>query len=61
MRNFNAAFVEGSVNLRVSSVKDHAASDMHSRAMLLLKNQVGLYTSRYTCLLICVRVARLLV
>ena len=43
MRNFNAAFVEGSVNLRVSSVKDHAASDMHSRAMLLLKKQVGLY------------------
>ena len=37
MRNYNAAFVEGSVNLRVSSVKDHAGSDMHSRAMLLLK------------------------
>ena len=40
MRNYNAAFVEGSVNLRVSSVKAHAASDMHCRAMLLLKKQV---------------------
>lgn len=40
MRNYNAAFVEGSVNLRLSSIKDHAASDMHSRAMLLLKKQV---------------------
>ena len=40
MRNYNAAFVEGSVNLRVSSVKDYAGSDMHSRALLLLKKQV---------------------
>jgi len=39
-RNYSAAFVEDSVNLRTSSSKDHAASDMHSCAMLLLKKQV---------------------
>ena len=37
MRNYSPAFIEGSKNLRVSSFKDHAASDMHARAMLLLK------------------------
>ena len=36
-RNYSSAFVDGSENLRASSFKDHAASDMHSRAMLLLK------------------------
>ena len=39
-RNYSSAFVDGSGNLRASSFKDHAASDMHSRAMLLLKKQV---------------------
>ena len=55
MRNYNAAFVEGSVNLRVSSVKDHAGSDMHSRAMLLLKKQVRvpvLSCSMHTCAIV---------
>ena len=37
MRNFNTAFIEGSGNLKVSSVKDHAATEMHARAMLLWK------------------------
>ena len=37
MRNYNPAYIEGSNNLRASSFKDHAASDMHSRAMLMLK------------------------
>ena len=41
-RNYSAAFVDGSGNLRASSFKDHAASEMHSRAMLLLKKQVCL-------------------
>ena len=36
-RNFSPAYVEGSSNLRTSSFKDHAKSDMHERAMLLLK------------------------
>ena len=34
MRNFN---IEGSKNLRTSSLKELAASDIHSRAILLLK------------------------
>ena len=34
-RNFNPAFIEGSENLRASSFKDHAATDMHKRAMIL--------------------------
>ena len=32
MRNFKAAFIDGSSNIRISSVKDHAATDMHARA-----------------------------
>ena len=29
MRNYSAAYIEGSTNLRTSSFKDHAASEMH--------------------------------
>lgn len=36
MRNFKLGFIDGSRNLRTSSFKDHAASDMHTRAMLLI-------------------------
>ena len=32
MRNFKAAFIDGSSNTRIPSVKDHAATDMHARA-----------------------------
>ena len=35
MRNFKPAFID--CNVWISSVKDHASSDMHSCAMLLLK------------------------
>ena len=38
-RNYSAAFIEGSKNLRASNVKDHAASETHARAMLLLKKK----------------------
>ena len=38
-RNFSPAFIEGSTNLRTSSFKDHARSDMHERAMRLLKKE----------------------
>ena len=41
MRNYNAAFIEGTSNLRTSSFKDHASTEMHSRAMLLHKKQVA--------------------
>ena len=37
MRNYNPAYIVGSKNLRASSFKDHASSEMHSRTMLLLK------------------------
>ena len=39
MRDYSNAFISGSKTLRASSFKDHAASDMHARAMLLLKKQ----------------------
>ena len=39
MRNYSNAFISRSKNLRASSFKDHSASDMHARAMLLLKKQ----------------------
>ena len=39
MPNYNSAFVVGSKNLRASSYKDHTATDMHKRAMLLFKKQ----------------------
>ena len=38
-RNFSAAFIEGTRNLRASAFKDHARSDMHRRAMLLFRKQ----------------------
>ena len=39
MPNYNPAFVVGFNNLRASIYKDHAATDMHKRAMLLFKKQ----------------------
>ena len=40
-RNYNSAFVVGSTNLRASAFKEHAASDMHLRAMTLLMKSLG--------------------
>ena len=40
-RNFNTAFIEGSANLRMSNFTDHAKSDMHQRAILLLKKETS--------------------
>ena len=39
MRNYNPTDIVGSRNLQVSSFKDQASSEMHSRAMLLLKKE----------------------
>ena len=39
MRNFKPAFIDGSSNIRISAVKDHAATDMHAYAVQLLKKQ----------------------
>ena len=36
-RNYNSAFVVGTANLRVSSVKDHAATEMHKLSMTQLR------------------------
>ena len=33
MKNFRAAFIEGSTNVRKSCVQDHAKSQMHEKAM----------------------------
>ena len=41
MRNFTPVYIDGSTNLRVSSLKDHAATDMHKKAMTLLKKKQG--------------------
>ena len=40
-------FIGGSKNLRASSFKDHAASDMHAQAMLLLKKQSSSDVTEY--------------
>ena len=36
-KNFSAAFIDGTTNLRTSSFKDNAKSDVHGRAMILLR------------------------
>uniref|UniRef100_A0A1X7SS85 C17orf113 probable zinc finger domain-containing protein n=1 Tax=Amphimedon queenslandica TaxID=400682 RepID=A0A1X7SS85_AMPQE len=39
MRNFRPAFVDGTSNMRLSTVKDHTATDMHAQVMNLYKKQ----------------------
>ena len=38
MCNVCSMFIEGTPNLRTTSFKDHAKSEMHARAMMLIKN-----------------------
>ena len=40
MCNYRSAFVDGTTNVRTSTFKDHAATDMHTRAMILLKSNM---------------------
>lgn len=40
-RNFNSAYIEGSSNVRTSAFTDHAKTDMHQRAMILLKKETA--------------------
>ena len=40
-RNYSQAYIVGSTNLCTSAFKEHAASDMHKRAMVLLKKSQG--------------------
>lgn len=37
MRNYNPAFIDGSTNVKTSSLKDHATVEMHKKAMILHK------------------------
>ena len=39
MINFRQAFIDGTTNVHLSTVKDHASTDMHALAMLLYKKQ----------------------
>ena len=48
MRNYSNVFIGGSNNLRASSFKDQAASDMHAaQAMVLLKKQSSSNVTEY--------------
>lgn len=49
-RNYNKAFVEGSRNLRASSFKDHAATDMHKRAMILFHKSRSTDITEYSAI-----------
>ena len=50
VQNYNPAFtfITGSTNLRTSSFKDHARSDMHQRAMLLFRKSQYSDATEYT-------------
>lgn len=37
MRNYRPAFIDGTTNVRTSTFKEHARTDMHNRAMCLFK------------------------
>ena len=45
--NFNSAYIDGSSNLRTSAFTDHAKSDMHQRAMTLLKKETATDVREY--------------
>ena len=47
MRNYSPTFINGTANLRTSSFKDHAATEMHARAMTLLKRERGVDVREY--------------
>ena len=47
-RNYSSAFIDGSQNLRSSAFKDHAKSDMHQRAMLLLRKASAVAVTDYS-------------
>ena len=48
LRNYNPAFVTGSTNLRASSFKDHAVTEMHKRAMILQKKSKSTCVTDYS-------------
>ena len=48
MRNYNAVFVDGSSNLKTSSFRDHATTDMHKKAMALHRKRESNYSIQTT-------------
>jgi len=48
MRNYQAAFVDGTTNVRISTVKDHGATEMHAHAMLLFRKKSGSHVTEYS-------------
>ena len=48
LRNYHPAFITGSTNLRASSFKDHAVSEMHKRAMVLYKKSKSTSVTDYS-------------
>ena len=48
MRNYRPAFVEGTTNVRTSTFKDHASTDMHARAMTLFRKQHASHVTEYS-------------
>ena len=48
MRNYNVAFIDGSSNVKTSSFRDHATTDMHKKAMALYKKRESNYTIQTT-------------
>ena len=43
LRNYNPAFINGSKNTRTSAFKEHADTEIHKRAMMLLIQETTLY------------------
>ena len=48
MRNYTPAFIDGSVNLHTSSFTDHALSDMHAQAIMLLRRKHAMDVYEYS-------------
>ena len=44
---FDLLFIEGTHNIKISSFKDHVATDMHGQAMTLLKKQLSSTPTEY--------------
>ena len=47
MRNYRTSFIDGTSNVRTSSFKEHATTDMHVRAMQLFRKQQSTSVFQY--------------
>ena len=48
VRNYNPAFIDGSTNMKASSFKDHASTEMHKKVMDLHKKSESNYSIQTT-------------